>query len=585
MIGDGRPFNPRRLAALMGLFGFWSLLIAARAVQFQVFQHEELSDLALKIYEKPGWIMAQRGIIYDSGGAELATNVTVSDAVADPSEIKKIHSTAEKLAPVLGMDVQALSDSITAAASRKRLVLGARLLPDAALRIKELGLRGIYLVDESLRVYPNGNLGSHILGSMNRAGTPVAGVEYRYDGVLKGEKGRVIRKVDAFGRSWGQKVTDLPRAGSSLFLSVNRHIQHLTQRELAAGVKKFRAKGGVAIVMESGSGRILALASFPDFDCNAYGKHKENEWRNRAVQDMFEPGSTFKVVVASVTLDAKLIRLDETIDCQMGKMKVGNHTFHDHEPYGSLTLVEILENSSNIGAAKLGWRLGDKGLYEALRKFGFGAATGIDLPAEAPGKVRHYDKWSMLSIPSISFGQEVGVTSIQMITAINAIANGGYLVRPSVVDRIVNENGETVHLTKPKRVRIIRPETASTIMRAFEGVVVSGTGKNAMLEGYRAAGKTGTAQKAGKGGYSKGKYMASFIGFAPLPRPQVTILVQIDEPRGAIYGGEVAAPIFRKIAQETLLRLQVPPDRSLLALENSSESRFTASDRPGQSLE
>lgn len=585
MTEDARLLNPGRLFALMLLFGIWSLFIAARAVQFQILQHEELSALALKIYEKSQSIAAQRGIVYESGGAELATNITVSEVVADPSEIKKVRVTAEKLAPVLGLDAQELADIITAASSRRRLVLGSRILPDVARRIRDLKLTGIYLVDESLRVYPNGRLGCHILGGMNRAGEAIAGLEYRYDSVLKGENGRVIRKVDAFRRSWGQKITALPKAGSSLFLSVNRHIQHLTQRELAAGVKKYRAKGGVAIVMESGTGRILALASYPDFDSNAYGKHKENEWRNRAVQDMSEPGSTFKVVVASITLDAGLVRLGETIDCQMGKMKVGTHTFHDHEPYGALTLLQILENSSNIGAAKLGRRLGDKGLYEALRRFGFGAITGIDLPAEVPGKVRHYDKWSLLSIPSISFGQEVGVTSMQMVTAINVIANGGYLVRPSVVDRIVNEKGETVRIASPKRVRIIRPETASTIMRAFEGVVVSGTGTNAMLEGYRAAGKTGTAQKAGKGGYSKGKYIASFIGFAPLPRPQVTILVQIDEPQGAIYGGEVAAPIFRKIAQETLLRLQVPPDRSLLASENSPKSRFTASDRPGQSLE
>jgi cell division protein FtsI (penicillin-binding protein 3) len=585
MIEDARPFNPGRLVVVLALFGAWSLFLAVRAVQFQVFQHEKLSALALKIYEKPRWIPAQRGIIYESQGAELATNVTVSEIVADPSEIKEVHSSAEKLAPILGMDVQALANSITAASSRKRLVISSRVFPDVALRVRQLKLRGVYLVDENLRVYPNRDLASHILGSVNRAGEGAAGLEYRYESELKGTKGQVIRKVDAFGRSYGQKTIVSPKPGRSLILSVNRHIQHLTQRELAAGINKFRAIGGVAIVMESDTGRILALASFPDFECNSYGRYGDKEWRNRAVQDMFEPGSTFKVVVASAALDAALVRLDETIDCQMGSMKVGNHTYHDHEPFGFLTLRQILEHSSNIGAAKLGWRLGDKGLYAALRKFGFGSVTGIDLPGEAAGKVRYWQNWSMLSIPSISFGQEVSVTSMQILTAINAIANGGYLVRPSVVDRIVNDKGEIVYATNPERIRIIRSETAAAIMLAFEGVIVSGTGKNASLKGYRAAGKTGTAQKAQKGGYSKGKYVASFIGFAPLPRPRVTILVQIDEPKGAIYGGEVSAPIFQKIAQETLLRLQVPPDRSLLASDISSTSRFSASDRPGQSLD
>jgi len=398
---------------------------------------------------------------------------------------------------------------------------------------------------------------------------------------LQGKSGKAICDVDAFGRSFNQTTLVPQVQGRSLVLSIDRFIQHVTQRELAAGVKRSRAKAGVAIVLESETGRILALASYPGFDCNAQGQNQQL-WRNRAIQDTFEPGSTLKVVVASAALNASLVKPNETIDCEMGAMKIAGHTYHDHKPYGLLTFPEILEYSSNICSAKLGLRLGAKRLYEALGAFGFGAMTGIDLPAERTGRVRYWKNWSELSVPSISFGQEVAVTSMQILVAINAVANSGYRVRPSVVDRIINEKGETVRANAPRRFRIMRSETAAVVRNAFEEVVLHGTGKLAALKGYRAAGKTGTAQKAEFKRYSKTRYMASFIGFAPLPQPRATILVQIDEPQGEIYGGEVAAPVFQKIAQETLLRLHVPPDESLLSPELNTAIRPSASGGPGQ---
>ena len=251
------------------------------------------------------------------------------------------------------------------------------------------------------------------------------------------------------------------------------------------------------------------------------------------------------------------------IDCQMGSITIGGHVFHDHKGYGLLSFSQILEFSSNVGAAKLGMRLGQQGLYEALRNFGFGSKTGIDLPGEIVGLVRDWREWSGLSIGAISFGQEVGVTSMQILNAINAIANGGYLVRPSVVDRIIDENGDLVFARTPERTRLMSPRTAEAVSEAFEGVVLRGTGKRAALEGYRAAGKTGTAQKIEGGRYSSSKYVSSFIGFAPLPKPKITILVQIDEPKGGHYGGDVSAPFFQKIAQETLMLLRVMPDQNM----------------------
>jgi cell division protein FtsI (penicillin-binding protein 3) len=285
--------------------------------------------------------------------------------------------------------------------------------------------------------------------------------------------------------------------------------------------------------------------------------------RNRAVSDSFEPGSTFKVVVAAEALEEGLTRPTEMIDCQMGAITIGGHVFHDHKKYGLLSFDQILEFSSNVGAAKLGLRLGQERLYKALAKFGFGIKTTIDLPGEAIGLVQDLNKWSGLSIGAISFGQEIGVTSVQIVNAINAIANGGYRVRPSVVDRIIDEKGDLVSVRPLERVRIMSPSTAEAVTNAFKGVVLRGTGRKAALQGYQAAGKTGTAQKIINGQYSKNKVVASFIGFAPVPKPRITILVQLDEPTGVHYGGDVSAPIFQKIAQETLLLLRVPPDQEL----------------------
>jgi cell division protein FtsI (penicillin-binding protein 3) len=264
-------------------------------------------------------------------------------------------------------------------------------------------------------------------------------------------------------------------------------------------------------------------------------------------------------------LEAGLTRPDEMIDCQMGTIWIGGHPFHDHNNYGLLSFSQILEFSSNVGAAKLGLRLGQQRLYEALRNFGFGSKTGVDLPGEIKGIVRDWHNWSGLSIGAISFGQEVGVTSLQILGAINAIANGGYRTRPSVVDRVIDEKGNLVSVRTPERIRLMSPKTAAAVSSAFEGVVLRGTARRAALEGYRAAGKTGTAQKVVNGRYSPNKYMASFIGFAPLPAPRITVLVQIDEPQGSHYGGEVCGPVFQAIAQESLLQLKVPPDRDLLS--------------------
>jgi cell division protein FtsI (penicillin-binding protein 3) len=541
----------------------WSCLILIRLVQLQIFNHQSFVNLALQRQQVTRSILAPRGVIYDSGMDELATSVTVSTVVAEPRRIQNIPKAARNLAAILGLNPTELRRRMQDPARQRFMVVKRRIDPEAEMRIESLGIEGIYFVDENMRVYPNRDLAAQTLGFVNMNGDGGAGIELQYDKELQGKKGLFSFDVDARRKSFRVKVDKAPVQGHSLVLSIDKSIQYIADRELAAGVEKAQARAGTAIVMESETGKILALSNYPRFNCNTYNESAPDRWRNRAISDMFEPGSTFKVVVAAAALEAGLTRPDEMIDCQMGSITIGRHVFHDHKGYGLLTFKQILEFSSNVGAAKLGLRLGEQRLHEALRNFGFGSKSGVDLPGEIVGLVRDWHDWSGLSIGAISFGQEVGVTSMQILTAINAIANGGYRVRPSVVDRIIDENGDLVRVRAPERVRLMSPRTAEAVSEAFEGVVLRGTGRRAALEGYRAAGKTGTAQKIVDGRYSDTKYVASFIGFAPLPRPRLTVVVQIDEPKGGYYGGEVCAPYFQKIAQESLMQLRVPPDRNL----------------------
>ncbi len=563
MSDRGKQSNPGRLVAVVILVAVWSAAILGRLVYLQYFRHSYYVEQALQRQKLTKTILAPRGIIYDSHMDELATSVATSTVIAEPRRIANIPAAAGKLASILKINRGDLLARMSDPDHDAYVVVKRRIDPNAEDRIVGLGADGVYLIEESMRVYPNRDLACHTLGFVNMNGDGGTGVELDYDKELKGTPGEYSFDVDARRRSFRGRVEKPPVQGHSLVLSLDKSIQYIAARELAAGVEKYQARAGVAIVMETETGRILALAGYPGFNCNTYNESSADIWRNRAISDLFEPGSTFKVVVATAALEAGLARPGELIDCQMGKIVIGRHVFHDHHPYGLLTFSQILENSSNIGAAKLGLRLGEQHLHEALRTFGFGSKTRIDLPGEIVGLVRDWHQWSGLSIGAISFGQEVGVTSMQILAAINAIANGGYRVRPSVVDRIIDENGNLVRLRTPERTRIMRAETAAVVRDAFEGVVLRGTGKSAALEGYRAAGKTGTAQKIVDGHYSNTRYVSSFIGFAPLPNPRISILVQIDEPHGSIYGGTVSAPVFQKIAQETLLQLRVPPDKSL----------------------
>ena len=578
--------NARMVLMILGVF-LWSLLIVARLVQKQIVEHGDYARKAEMQQQTQGEIAAPRGIIYDSRMDVLAANTTLSTVIAEPRRIKDIPETAEKLASALGVDRRTLQTRMEMPERKSYLVVQRRIDEKKEKSIAGLNLDGVYFIDESTRSYPNNGMACHVLGFVNMNGDGGAGIEQEYDKYLKGKPGLYTFARDGrkTPRIYETQMDVLPVQGNSLVLSIDKSIQYITDRELAAGAEKTKARAGTAIVMESTTGRILAMSNYPRFDSNRYNEYKSEYWYNRAVTDIFEPGSTFKVAVAAAALKEGLARPDEMIDCQNGSITIGGHVFRDHNRYGLISFNKILAVSSNVGAAKLGLRLGQERLYEYIRAFGFGTPTGIDLPREEDGIVRHWNKWSGLSIGAISFGHEIGVTSMQILTAVNTIANGGFRVRPSVVDRIIDSEGNLVKKNTPEKVRILDEKTALEITEALKEVVLpGGTARRASLNGYVAAGKTGTAQKivkdpvTGKNRYSNSKYVSSFIGFAPLPNPKITVLVQLDEPANGYYGGEVSAPIFQAIAQETLMRLKIPPDPAPAQSRPKTKQQFAKND-------
>ena len=558
----------------------WGVLIFNKLVQTQIINNEGYVQQAKKQQHSQGKIAAPRGTIYDSRMEILAANTTLRTVVAVPNLIEDIPEAAKKLASVLGIDRGTLQSRMETPERKYYLRVERRIDENMEKVVADLDIKGVYFEDESVRSYPNSTLACHVLGFVNMNDAGGTGIEEQYDSILKGTTGSFTFARDGrrTPRAYETQLDTAPVQGHSLVLSIDKKIQFIADSELAVGVKKTGARAGTAIVMESDTGRILAMSNYPRFDGNKFREYPSESRYNRALTDVFEPGSTFKVAVAASALKEGLTRPDEMIDCQNGAITIGGHVFRDHNKHGILSFNKMLAVSSNVGAAKLGLRLGRERLYESVRMFGFGSPTGIDLPLEESGILRHPDKWSNLSIGAISFGYEVGVTSIQILTAVNTIANGGFRVKPYVVDRIIDSNGNLVDITSPERVRIIEEKTAREVAAALkEAVLPGGTATRAALEGYVAAGKTGTAQKlvedpASKSWrYSNSRHAASFVGFAPLPNPKITIIVQLDEPRNGHYGGEVSAPIFQIIAQKTLGHLKVPSDPTLSSPQPKSK--------------
>jgi cell division protein FtsI (penicillin-binding protein 3) len=556
------PSRGRRYCLLvLMLAGFGIILF--RLVTLQVLQAAELTARADRQHQKSVTLEGARGTVIDRHGKVLAMNVEVPSIFGVPTSLDNPANAARFLSPVLHIRREEIEKKLR---QDKHFVwLARKIEPEQGHRLEQLSIDGIGMVMEGRRFYPKGPLLAHVLGFVGMDGIGLEGLERRYETQLHGEKRMTILQRDALGRTVFPKGLreQVPAPGHALTLTIDEVIQYIAEKELEQAVDHSRAKSGTIIVLEPQSGAILAMAVSPRFDPNAVAALTADRWRNRALTDTYEPGSTMKVVVAAAALEERVMMPGSMLFGENGRMTVASTTIHDHEKLGWMTFAEMIQKSSNIGAAKTGMLLGESRLYRYLQAFGFGQRTDVDLPGEVAGLLKSPREWGRRSIASISMGQEVGVTPLQMVSAVAAIANDGVLMKPYVVSGMRDQKGQLVKETFPhvKR-RVVSPVTARTLTTILEGVVTSGTGTKAAIPGFRVAGKTGTAQKVDPrtGAYSSALSVGSFVGFVPADSPRLAMIVVIDEPQGEAWGGVVAAPVFRRVGEQVLTYLGVSRD-------------------------
>jgi cell division protein FtsI/penicillin-binding protein 2 len=578
---DREAANPRRRAMFVALgLVAWMAIVGARLAQLQISRHDELSTRAKNQQLGAVETSPTRGLLLDRQGRELARSVDTESFFADPREIENVTETARKISSVTNQKKDELIARIREAkdANKKFIWLIRRLDLETAGKVDAMALDGVYSRKEPKRYYPNDGLAAHVLGFVGTDEIGLGGVEQFYNEKIRGEGGKVYLERDG---SPERRVFDSyevqPHPGQTVVLTIDQSIQYRTEQALFAAVERANAKSGTAIVIDPHTGEILALANAPAFDPNEPGNEPPEVRTNWALQNIYEPGSTFKVVAYSAALEKGLVQPDDKIDCQNGSITVAGRLIHDGHAYGVLTIADALAKSSNVGAIKLGLLVGNDSMYDFARRLGFGSRTGVDLPGESAGIFRPVGRWQPSSIGSIAIGQEVGVTPLQMATAYSVIANGGTWVKPHVVREMRSADGSIVFQARPESRSALKPETVEKLRGMMEGVTLHGTARKAQVEGYTAAGKTGTAQKIDPKThkYSTTKYIGSFVGFAPVNNPAVVIIVVIDEPRGAYHGGDVAAPVFREIAEQILPELSVTPDvetKTQLIAENRKTS-------------
>ncbi len=555
-----------RALLVAAFIGFWMLAISARLVFLQVSQHNELAERARQQQQNGIETSPQRGELLDRQERELARSVETVSLFVDPEGFKQpgdMQCTAGYLSAALGLKYSDLTRQFQQAQTdgRRFLWIARRLDAEQGDKIMALNLPGLESRKEPKRYYPNGSLAAHVLGFVGLDGKGLAGLEQSYNTKVAGEPGKLFLEKDANGRPYeSSEIASKP--GQTIVLTIDQSIQYKAEQAIQAAVERSHAKSSSVIVLDPHNGDILALANAPTFDPNNLGKAEASTRRNWALENTYEPGSTFKVVAFSAAIEKKLAKPDDRIDCQMGSITVAGRLVHDHHPFGTLTIAEALAKSSNVAAIKLGIRVGDDAMYDFITRYGFGKTTGIELPGEAQGIVRPVSRWQPSSIGSIAIGQEVGVTPVQMVAAFGALANDGIRVAPHLVREIRNSSGVVVYRSQSEERRVVSSETAIVLRGMLEGVTLKGTAKKAQLDGYSAAGKTGTAQKIDPKtrAYSRTKYVGSFVGFAPVKNPAVVIIVVMDEPAGSYHGGDVAAPVFREIAEQILPELGVMPD-------------------------
>ena len=561
----GKTLLKKRMAVLGVFFVFFFSILVYRCLQLHLAKDSKIERIANSQYKTSIEEAPPRGNIYDAAGKELAVTVPAYSVAARPGKIKDRSKVLQSLAPLLRMRAAELDSRLKV--GKKYVWLKRQLTQPEGDRIRNLSLDGVELVTTSRRYYPNREVASQILGAVGLDNEGLGGLEFFYDHHLKGDVEKSVAYRDARGALFETEET-LSRSGNGphhLHLTLRKNIQYVAETELNQACDRYKARACTAVVLDPHSGEVLAMASYPSFNPNTYGSYDVGLWRSLAVTDTFEPGSTFKVILATAALEAGVVRPEDKFFCENGAYRVGNSTIHDHEKYGTMSLREILKVSSNIGIYKVAQKLGKERFGEVIHQMGFGQKTGIDYPGETSGFVRAAEKWQPIEFANAAFGQGVRVTPIQLTSAFATIANGGTGIRPYLVSRITDAEGNTLMETKPKTVPgILKEQTTRQVMAMMREVTEEGgTGTKAALPGYTVAGKTGTAQKFVNGEYSHTKFMSSFIGMIPSESPRLVILVTIDEPKGVVYGGLVAAPVFRKIAWAGLRDLNVPPQKEI----------------------
>lgn len=573
----------KRLSVIQLSIILWMMVIGAKLIWLQVKQHDWLRDRAVRQQQAAIELSPMRGEVLDRNGNELARSVAVKSLYASPAEITDPDGVADALSEALDIEREDLYKRLTS--GRVAVAVKRKLGKEEVAKVEKLGLPGLRFVNEMKRFYVSGAAASHVLGFVDVDEHGVGGIELSYDKLIRGQGGRLLLDVDALNKSYDHSVED-PVPGANVSLTIDLMIQHHVEKALAEAVQASHARGGTIVVLRPATGEILALANYPTFDPNKVSDSTEAQRRSRAVETAFEPGSIFKLVTYAAALEEHKIRPNDLIDCGGGQIRIADRIVHDH-PYGVLTAAQALAKSSNVAAIKIGMKLGNETLASYIERFGFGRRTGVELPAESRGLFQPVSEWGPTSIGSIPMGHEIGVTALQAVAAYACIANGGEWVKPHLVSRVTSTAGDALEEPQPERCQVVSETTAATLKAMLEGVVLQGTGKAARLGGYRAAGKTGTAQKVDEatGRYSQTRYVASFAGFAPVDNPEIACIVSIDEPVGAHVGGAVAAPVFARVVSDALHLLGVPPEndpRSLLAgdFQVYATAEFVAGNQP-----
>lgn len=561
--------------AVFFLIGLGTIL--ARGYQLQVLERDKLATIARAGYKGVIKLPPKRGIIYDREGHELAVSVEVGSIYARPNLVKEKSLAASQLSRILNIKKSKLKKKLNNKASF--IWIKRKVSPEKVRQVKALGLVGVGSTKESRRYYPIREIGAHLIGFAGDDNQGLEGLEKKYDHVLRGPQYTLIQMRDALGRPFfvsGPESFSQGHDMHNLVLTIDKDIQYRAQQALKAAVKKARAKSGQCVIVDPNTGEVLAMAVVPIFNPNVFRKHKPYQWRNRAITDLYEPGSAIKAMLLGAALEENIVTPRTKFFCEEGEFEVVNHIIHDTKKYRHLTVSDIVVYSSNIGSVKIGLKMGYEKFAEYLHKFGFGNRSGIDLVGERRGFVRPPKKARTIDRATIYFGQGITATSLQLAMAMGAIANGGKLMRPYVVKAIKDQKGEIVKRNSPKVVRrVLSPKIAQKVGHILEGVVSDrGTAKLAAIKGYRVAGKTGTSQKVDPRTrrYSKWKYEAIFAGFVPVDDPKLVMVVVIDEPRGKRYGGLVAGPVFSEVGAWALSHLRVNPQLRLVKAKKAPEA-------------